>query len=114
MFNLIVKDPCGLIRLSGTLLDRGPEFYIQVVLELDALAGFHAYYGILRCFCANLLKLSEFPSQVKPVFPGQTQESHREKPRAAQNIKERPAQKAPGPLGSTGDKLLGLAMACSL
>ena len=50
-------------------------------------------------FGANFLRLSDFPSPVKPI-------------RTAQNLKNQPAHKAPEPLRLTGKISPGLAMAC--
>ena len=106
----------------------------QVVLELVALAV-SAFDRIPRRFLRELSKSIELssPCQALFIFFAEAVPTHcwRSVPRlrisiglagmspiqkfhAAQNIKERPAHTAPEPTGLTGDKLLGLAMACSL
>ena len=120
-------------HLSGVLLDRGPDCYIQVVLELVALIEC-ATYCTLRRFCANFLNLSNFhspvklnlflylrpfklivcgrSSQVTPDWPWNGK-FHSKASRCAK-YQTSTGKNSPEPLRLTGNKSLGPAMACSL
>jgi hypothetical protein len=63
---------------------------------------------IRQRFCANLLKLSNFHLQVKLKLLFVQEKA------AQRKISKSDQQNMPEPLGLAGDKLLGLAMACSL
>ena len=118
----ICQRSLRMIRLSGILWDRGSDCDARVVLELDALAGFCRLNCGYRRFCANFLRLSKFRLSVKLKFdfffvprellfpaihrhfhyvelhsssaskPIQKVEAQRAAGRAAQNLKQRPAQ----------------------
>jgi hypothetical protein len=99
-----------LIRLSGTLLDRGLNFR-SAVLELGAhLLNFSARTAASAFW--------REPSEViKTPVAGQGQ--NRSEPNSAPLVALRKKsksnqQKMPEPIGLAGDHLLGLAMACSL
>jgi hypothetical protein len=107
------------IRLSGTLLDRGLAF--RLGCPRTCCAHRNAYFSTLRRFCANLLNISNLGFLVKSISvlrsrprklvvggcsslrfrltrPGN---SPVQKLRTAQNINQHPAQYAPEPLRLT-------------
>ena len=108
----ICQRSSRLIRLSGPFGSR-PRLLRQGVLELVALAVF-AFDRVFRRFCANSPNLSNFHLRVKPyLFPRMRPRklvvggssslanidwpvgtSPIQKRRTAQNIKERPANRA--------------------
>jgi len=55
------------IRLSGTLLDRGPA--LRPACPRTCCAPPIAFNRIHRRFCANLSNISNFRSPVKPIHP---------------------------------------------
>ena len=121
------------IRLSGTLLDRGPGCYAKVSSNLlrSLKIAFHRDY---QHFCANFLKLSDFQLHVKanphlrkgpetrcwralPRFADSRDPSGKVLPgklRTAQNIKQLPAKYARADRARRRIFPLGNAMACSL
>ena len=106
------------IRLSGSLLDRGPTFRLSC--PRTCCAAIQCEDHINRRFCANLLNISELLHPVKlqsfssprpsnsllAVYPrlripiSLAGDSPVQKPRTAHNIKQQPAQSAPETLAS--------------
>jgi hypothetical protein len=121
------------IRLSGALLDRGPSCYAGVSSNL-LRTSISAFFRIRRCFCANLLNLSNFHLSVKlyyflrlrphklvvggcssiAITSCRKRKFRSETSHCAQNLSKNGQQSSLEPLGLTGDNLLGRAMACSL
>ena len=111
----ICQRSLRVVRLSGTPMDRGPDFH-PAVLELGAhRPNFSATKADTGVFCANLLKLSKSRSRVKQRIRLNNREPLWITVRAAQKIKERPAKMARVRFSElAGDELPGHAMACSL
>jgi hypothetical protein len=93
------------IRLSGTLLDRGlkPLTRSKVSSNLLRLPEY-VHLCRLRRFCANLLKLSKFVLHVKLNLPISREESNLNFRQFAQRkISNNDQQSMPEPLRLTGD-----------
>jgi len=86
MFNQFVKDPYGLIRLSGVPLDRGPDCYVRVSPNLMRLP----ISAVLQQFPAFLRNLSNLLSFYLSVKVNLSIRLYLESPkgRKAQNIKD--------------------------
>jgi len=110
----ICQRSLRVVRLSGTLLDRGPGCYAKVSSNLLRSLDFCTLQQS-SAFLREPSKVIEVLSPVKAYFQARHEGDFSvQKLRTAQNIKQRPAKNLPEPLGLTGDQLLGLAMACSL